>query len=73
MAMTKVKLFQNVLTVTPGISLGIDFPLEKEINTFLGANANIKLIDVKLACSAAPVGDRVAHYGLCALVIYEEG
>jgi len=72
MSSTKIKLFQNVLTVSPGLSLGTDFPLEKEINAFLAGHPNIKVIDIKLSSSAAPVGDRVAHYGLCALVIYEE-
>jgi hypothetical protein len=67
---TKVKLFQQVASVSPGIDLQREFSIEKEINDFL-ADTSIKLLDVKLSSSAAPVGDRVAHYGLTALVIYE--
>ena len=69
---TKVKLFQNVVSVSPGIDLRNEFTLEKEINQFLASDAKIKLIDVKLSSNAAPVGERVAHYGLCALLIYEQ-
>jgi len=68
---TKVKLFQNVASVTPGIDLKREFTIEQEINDFL-ADPRITLIDVKLSSNAAPVGDRIAHYGLTALVIYEE-
>jgi hypothetical protein len=71
MARTKVKLFQNIVSVSPGLNLQREFTIEGEINEFL-ANPAIKLIDVKLSSNAAPVGDRVAHYGLSALLIYEE-
>ena len=73
MAQTKVKLFQNVVSVSPGGGLGDEFSLEKDINAFLAANSNIKLIDIRLSSNAAPVGERATHYGLCALVIYEDG
>ena len=68
---TKVKLFQNVASVSPGVDLKREYTIEKEINDFL-ADPRITLIDVKLSSNASPVGDRVAHYGLTALVIYEE-
>jgi len=72
MSHTKVKLFQNVVTVTPGIDLRSVFTLEKEMNEFLANDAVARVIDVKLSSSASPVGDRVAHYSLAALLIYEE-
>lgn len=71
MARTKVKLFQNIVSVTPGVDLKREFTLEKEINEFLASDASFKFIDVKLSSNAAPVGERVAHYGLSALLIYE--
>ena len=71
MPRTLVKLFQQVASVTPGIDLQREFGIEKQINDFL-ADKNIKLIDIKLASNAAPVGDRVAHYGVTALLIYEQ-
>jgi hypothetical protein len=66
-----VKLFQQIASVSPGVDLQRGFAVEKEINDFL-ADANIKLIDIKLSSSAASVGDRIAHYGLTALLIYEQ-
>jgi len=66
-----VKLFSRVSSVSPGIDLQRDFEIEKEINDFL-ADGNITLVDIKLSSNAAPVGDRVAHYGVTALVIYEQ-
>jgi len=72
MSNTRVKLFQNVVSVSPGVGLGSTFTLEKEVNDFLASDDKIKLIDIKLSSNAAPVGERVTHYGLCALVIYEE-
>ena len=71
MQRTKVKLFQQVASVSPGIDLQRGFTIEKEINDFL-ADAKITLIDIKLSSSAAPVGDRIAHYGLTALILYEQ-
>jgi hypothetical protein len=68
---TKVKLFLNIASVSPGIDLQRDFSIEKEINDFL-ADSNITLIDIKLSSHAAPVGDRVAHYAVSALVVYEQ-
>jgi hypothetical protein len=68
---TKVKLFQNVVSIIPGGGIGGTFTLEKEINDFLSSNSSIRLIDIKLSSNAAPVGERVTNYGLCALVIYE--
>ena len=59
MAITKVKLFQNVLSVSPGVSLGLDFPLEKEMNTFLSAHANVKLIDI----NETPI-ERITLHGI---------
>lgn len=73
MSRTRVKLFQNIVSVNPGLDLAREFTLETEINTFLASDASIKLIDVRLSSNAAPVGDRVAHYGLSALLIYEQG
>jgi hypothetical protein len=72
MAGTKVKLFQNVISVSPGIDLASEFTVEKDINAFLASNPTIKLVDVKLSSNAAPVGDRITYYALCALLIYEE-
>lgn len=72
MPRTKVKLFQNISSVSPGVDLQRETTLEKEMNEFLAGNAGIKIVDVKLSSNAAAVGDRVAHYGLFALVIYEE-
>ena len=72
MSRTKVNLFQNVVSVSPGVGLAGEFTLEKEINAFL-SGPNVTLIDVKLSSNAAPVGERITHYGLCALVIYAEG
>jgi Sporulation protein Cse60 len=69
---TKVKLFQNILSVSPGVDLKAEFTLEKEINAFLSENPGIKLVDIKLSGSAAPVGERSSNYGLYALVIYEQ-
>jgi len=68
---TKVKLFLAIASVSPGIDLQPDFGIEKQINDFL-ADGNITLIDVKLSSNAAPVGERVAHYSVTALVIYEQ-
>jgi hypothetical protein len=68
---TKVKLFQNVVSIIPGAGAGGTFTLEKEINEFLDGNPAIRLIDIKLSSNAAAVGERVTNYGLCALVIYE--
>jgi hypothetical protein len=65
-------LFQNIVSVTPGVDLKREFTLEKEINEFLASDPRFRLIDVKLSSNAAPVGERVAHYGLSALLIYEE-
>jgi hypothetical protein len=68
---TKVKLFQQVASVSPGVDLQRGFAIEKEINDFL-ADGSITLVDIKLSSSAAAVGDRIAHYGLTALLIYEQ-
>lgn len=70
MPRTKVKLFLKIASVSPGIDLQPDLSVEKEINDFL-ADENIALVDIKLSSSAAPVGDRVAHYAVSALVVYE--
>lgn len=72
MPRTKVKLFQDVVSISPGGGLGSQFTIENKINDFLGSSTQIKLIDIKLSSNAAPVGERVTNYGLCALVIYEE-
>lgn len=72
MSRTKVKLFQSITSVSPGVDLQREMALEKEMNDFLAANAGIKLIDIKLSSNAASVGERVAYYGLSALLIYEE-
>lgn len=71
MSRTKVKLFQNIVSVSPGVDLKRELTLEKEINEFLASDGAIRLIDIKLSSSAAPVGERVAHFGLSALLIYE--
>jgi len=68
---TKVKLFQQIASVSPGLDLQRAFTIEKEINDFL-ADASVKLIDVKLSSNAAAVGDRIAHYGLTAMLVYEQ-
>ena len=68
---TKVKLFLKIASVSPGIDLQPDLAIEKEINDFL-ADSSVTLIDIKLSSNAAPVGDRVAHYSVTALVIYEQ-
>jgi hypothetical protein len=72
MSRTKVKLFQNITSVSPGVDLQRESALEKEMNEFMAANAGIRIIDIKLSSNGAAVGDRVAHYGLFALMIYEE-
>lgn len=71
MPRTKVKLFQQVASVSPGVDLQREFAIEKEMNDFL-ADPGITVIDIKLASNAAPVGDRIAHYGLTALLIYQQ-
>lgn len=71
MPRTKVKLFQQIASVSPGLDLQRAFTIEKEINDFL-ADASVKLIDVKLSSNAAAVGDRIAHYGLTAMLVYEQ-
>lgn len=71
MPRTKVKLFLKIASVTPGVDLRPDLSIEKEINDFL-ADENIALVDIKLSSSAAPVGDRVAHYVVSALVVYAQ-
>ena len=71
MPRTKVKLFFTVASVSPGINLQPDLSIEKEINDFL-SDGNTTLIDIKLSSNAAPVGDRVAHYSVTALVLYEQ-
>jgi len=68
---TKVKVFLKIASVAPGINLQPDLAIEKDINDFL-ANENVTLIDIKLSSNAAPVGDRIAHYCLTALVLYEQ-
>ena len=72
MSRTKVKLFQSIVGASPGLDLKREVTLEKEINEFLASDAKIRFIDVKLSSNAAPVGDRVAYYGVSALLIYEE-
>lgn len=71
--MTKVKLLQNVVGVSPGLDLQSSLTVEKDINTFLASNdGKIKLIDIKLASNAASVGERISYFALSALLIYEE-
>ena len=72
MSSTKVKLFQNITSVSPGVDLRSELTLEKEINAFLASNSGIRLVDIKLSSNAAPVGERVAYYLLAALLIYED-
>ena len=73
MSRTKVKLFQNVISVTPGIDLASESTLDNDINAFLAAHdTKIRLIDIKLSSNAAPVGDRITYYSFSALLIYEE-
>jgi hypothetical protein len=64
-------MFQQIASVSPGIDLQRGFAIEKEINDFL-ANESIEFIDIKLSGSAAAVGDRIAHYGLTALLLYKQ-
>ena len=71
MPRSKVKLFLNVASVSPGLDLQRNFSIEKEINDFL-ADGSINLIDIKLSNYASPVGDRMAHFAVSALVIYEQ-
>jgi hypothetical protein len=69
----KVKLFQSVVHVSGGNSSGGSFDaLEREVNNFLGANPQIRIVDIKLTSNAAPVGNVVTNYGIIALMIYEE-
>jgi len=72
---TKVKLFQAVVSISPGASSQSgDFqPLEERINEFLMDNPRAKPVDIKLTSNAASVGNTVTNYGLVAMLIYEEG
>jgi hypothetical protein len=71
MSNTKIKVFQSITSASPGVDLQRDPALEKEMNAFLASIPGIRIIDIKLAGSGSPVGDRVAHYALTALLIYE--
>ena len=69
----KVKLFQFAVVVSLGVKTRSDFsPIEKNINEFLRVNPNIRVVDIKIASNAAPVGDSLTNYGMQALLLYEE-
>lgn len=73
MSGTRVKLLQNVVSVSPGLDLANSLTVEKDINAFLASNdGKIRLIDVKLSSNAASVGERISYFALSALLIYEE-
>jgi hypothetical protein len=71
MASTKIKIFQTITSATPGVDLQRESTLETEMNAFLASTPGIRIVDIKLAANGSPVGDRVAHYALTALLIYE--
>src|SRR5436190_15856209 len=60
---TKVKLFQQVISVSGGnsASAGGFKKLETEINQFLADNPRAKPVDLKITSHAAPVGDSVTN------------
>jgi len=68
---TKVKLFQQIASVSPGVDLQRESVLEKQINDFL-AGKDITLVDIKVSSNAAAVGDRITYYSLVALVLYQQ-
>ena len=69
----KVKLFQTVVSVSPGGSGSNDFNiLESEINNFFEIHPEIRVIDLKITSNAAPVGDILTNYGLIAMLMYDE-
>ena len=70
MASRMVKLFQNVVSISPGGGSASQFGMEKDINDFL-ATPGVSLVDIHLSSNAGSVGERVTHYGLYALVVYE--
>ena len=71
MASTKIKVFQTITSATPGVDLQRESALETEMNAFIASIPGMRIVDIKLAGNASPVGDRVAHYALTALLIYE--
>ena len=68
----RVKVFQDVVSVS-SVSGGGGFEhLEADINRFLEERQDIRLVDLKLASHAAPVGDIITNYGVVAALVYEE-
>ena len=74
MLYTKVKIFQSVVSISPGDSSqqGDFQQLEDQIDQFLLDNPGAKPIEVKLTSSAAPVGNTVTNCGLIARLIFQE-
>ncbi|HKU61047.1 MAG TPA: hypothetical protein VJQ44_07525 [Gemmatimonadales bacterium] len=70
----RVKLFQNVVSVSAGSSPGRgNFGLlESDINKFLDEHPSLRVIDLKITSNAAPVGNIVTNYGAIAILLYEE-
>ena len=69
----KTQLFECAVGVSFGVKTRSDFsPIEKDINEFLRVNPNIRVVDIKIASNAAPVGDSLTNYGMQALLLYEE-
>lgn len=67
----RVKLFEAVVSISARSDGGNFKGLESQINFFLEQNPSITVVDIKLAGSAAPVGDIVTNYGVTALLMYE--
>ena len=69
----KVKFFEHVVSISPGGGGEGNFAeVEVRINEFLAENPGIRVLDVKLAALAAPIGDLVTNYGVVAVLMYDD-